>query len=665
LSLVELMEAEVTTPGKVPESIRDAPASVYLIARDDIETFGYSSLTEVLESVPGMYNIDNYTGLSGNFGVRGFWNGREQNSSLAFLINGVPQTRPDLFTHPMEEMNIPVEAIDRIEIARGPNSVIYGNGASFGVINIITNGSYDSDEVSVSYGSNDTRRFSARASSFGDDYHIIASVGIFDTAGLGYDLVEMMSPDRQALLPFYGVDLSNTSLDGRLEQQTKHYQVSAAWKMLYLELTRSDSDVESYTGFPAVEEGNIRSDTRTQVSVGVRLPVAEGYELDVRLTHLDFDRDVEFDALFPGFEGLNNLDFENWELESLLRANPSDDFGFLLGWNNQYLKDLVEFTRAPVLGVTQEWVDIQSRNTHSLFAQVNYDFSDELRFAAGYRYEEMEEFDRFVFENVPLGTDPEPKSLKGGFQHGTPRFSIIYQPEEAHVFKLLYGEAVRIPFFSSVEFSTENTRTIELDYTWVNKTYLFSASVFHNSLKDLLIDEIVIPPGGVGIVDFNLSFGGEIDTFGIELLFRDELTERLSLEAGVTWQDSDDSSTPDGLLSYSPTVVGHAKLSYRHKDVRLAALARYVDKMVPFFMGNSRSSLAFDGFFGDEVAAYAVVDLQARFENLWKNLYVQLRVNNLFDEEIRYPSNPINGLLTNRGNIGESRGFSIKSGFEF
>ena len=52
LSLDELTQIEVSTPGKVPETIRETPASVRVVDRDEIETLGYQSLTEVLEDVP-------------------------------------------------------------------------------------------------------------------------------------------------------------------------------------------------------------------------------------------------------------------------------------------------------------------------------------------------------------------------------------------------------------------------------------------------------------------------------------------------------------------------------------------------------------------------------------------------------------------------------------
>jgi len=139
LSLADLMNVEIVTAGKTTEKIKDIPASVVLISRSDIEKYGYTTLTDVLENTPGLYNIYSYAGVSGNFGVRGFWNPNSQNSNTAILVNGVNQVYDNDRSNPFEKINVPVEAIDRIEIIRGPMAVLYGNGASFGVINIITN----------------------------------------------------------------------------------------------------------------------------------------------------------------------------------------------------------------------------------------------------------------------------------------------------------------------------------------------------------------------------------------------------------------------------------------------------------------------------------------------------------------------------------------------
>lgn len=88
LSLEELLDVEVISAGKKPEKISDVPASVVYLTREEIETYGYSTLTKILEHIPGLYFIDSYEEL--NMGVRGFispWS----NKHTIILINGMPQ----------------------------------------------------------------------------------------------------------------------------------------------------------------------------------------------------------------------------------------------------------------------------------------------------------------------------------------------------------------------------------------------------------------------------------------------------------------------------------------------------------------------------------------------------------------------------------------------
>jgi outer membrane receptor for ferrienterochelin and colicin len=71
-------------------------------------------------------------------GVRGFWSG-VPNDNIIILVNGVHQVNDMWSNYPLHKITVPVEAIDRIEVIRGPMSVVYGNGAFYGVINIFTN----------------------------------------------------------------------------------------------------------------------------------------------------------------------------------------------------------------------------------------------------------------------------------------------------------------------------------------------------------------------------------------------------------------------------------------------------------------------------------------------------------------------------------------------
>lgn len=659
------MQVEVTTPGKVPEAIRDTPASVYLLSRSEIETYGYQSLTEIFENVPGFYNIDNYNGQGGNFGVRGFWNGRSQNSSLAILVNGVPQSRADIWANPLEGVNVPVEAIDRIEVTRGPNSVIYGNGASFGAINIITDHSFSDNQVTLSYGSRGTKRVSGRWSEFWDDAHVIVTVGGTDTDGLGPDLLDMASPSRAALLPLFGVSDGDTSLDGRLERRYGRAQVSGAWKRLSFELSHDDAEVETFSGFPSVEGGNVRDVAMTRLMLGLEQPLAESVSVETRLFFTDYEHGERFDALRPGLEGVNSLEYENWELESLMDYEPAGPFRLVAGVNLQRLLSLREHTDVPDVGVFNEYVFVDKRVTRSAFAQLSYDWTERLRLVAGYRVEELRPFGRTLFlDNDPLDGPPTLDTVKGDFVNGTPRFSMIYQPSESRVWKLMVGDAVKLPQFPDTPFRSERTRTVEANYTWSAENRMFGASLFFNRLSDLLIEELKIDDNG--LVAVSLRPGGRVETEGVEVFARQRFGEAWQAELGATWQDSEDSEVPGGRASYSPEWVAHAKLSYRGEGFSAAALGRYVDSMRSFFNGEIANTPFTDSaYFGEEVDGYLAVDLNFRWDEVWEGMFLSLHVTNVFDTEIRYPNNPINGLLLDRGHLGPERGVAVKAGYRF
>ncbi len=136
MSLEELLDIEIITAGKKSEKVSDVPASVVVIRREEVETYGYSSLKEIIDDVTGYYTIDDRSYNHCAPGVRGYWSSATK--SVMILINGIPQVQVERDAYKLKTDSLPVEAIDRIEVIRGPMGVIYGTGAFFGVINIIT-----------------------------------------------------------------------------------------------------------------------------------------------------------------------------------------------------------------------------------------------------------------------------------------------------------------------------------------------------------------------------------------------------------------------------------------------------------------------------------------------------------------------------------------------
>ena len=127
----------VTASGGVAEESDLAPANVFTILGSEIADHGWRSLADVLANVPGMYIVDDY--VSYNVSVRGASGGlRAGTRIIKVMINGVDVNfRPDSNALIGPEF-IPVEMIDRVEIARGPLSALYGANAFLATVNVIT-----------------------------------------------------------------------------------------------------------------------------------------------------------------------------------------------------------------------------------------------------------------------------------------------------------------------------------------------------------------------------------------------------------------------------------------------------------------------------------------------------------------------------------------------
>jgi len=179
--------------------------------------------------VSGLYGINPGNLFGQTFGVRGFWS--LWPGKVIFLVNGVKQIDPYHNTYALQTFDIPVEAIDRIEVVRGPMSVIYGSGAFFGAINIKTNESTEGKAVSMvsaSYGSEKTSRVAVRAAGQTSDFNYSFNAGLFDTYGPNESYDKMVS--NVSALAGYGITSANASTDGRMERKTSVFNFSGTYK---------------------------------------------------------------------------------------------------------------------------------------------------------------------------------------------------------------------------------------------------------------------------------------------------------------------------------------------------------------------------------------------------------------------------------------------------
>jgi outer membrane receptor for ferrienterochelin and colicins len=117
----------------------DAPASVSVITRAEILAFGYSTLAQALRPVRGLYVTSDRTRDS--FGVRGFSPPGVYNDKVLVLSDG--HVTNDISSGQGfigHDFDVDLDDVERIEVVRGPGSVLYGSAAFLAVVNVVHRG---------------------------------------------------------------------------------------------------------------------------------------------------------------------------------------------------------------------------------------------------------------------------------------------------------------------------------------------------------------------------------------------------------------------------------------------------------------------------------------------------------------------------------------------
>lgn len=123
------------------------PAMVQVISKEQIRTSGHTTTAEILEKQGGVLTRTlNGSPALAQLSMRGF--GENSAGRLLILVNGERLNNPDMSTPNL--LRIPVGAITRIEVVRGSQTVLHGDYASAGVINIITDDTYLEPQTTLS-----------------------------------------------------------------------------------------------------------------------------------------------------------------------------------------------------------------------------------------------------------------------------------------------------------------------------------------------------------------------------------------------------------------------------------------------------------------------------------------------------------------------------------
>lgn len=139
----------VVTAERTPEDVQDVPISITAITEQEIEDADIISLEDIARNTPNFAFFPSGDRSFGLYSIRGLSNSSviSNRDPVDFYVDGIPYNFASF-------LDIDLPDLERVEVLRGPQSVLYGRNSLAGVVNLITRKPTDTFEVNgvASYG---------------------------------------------------------------------------------------------------------------------------------------------------------------------------------------------------------------------------------------------------------------------------------------------------------------------------------------------------------------------------------------------------------------------------------------------------------------------------------------------------------------------------------
>jgi outer membrane receptor protein involved in Fe transport len=623
LSLEQLLEVTVVSASKFEQRGRDAPSAVQVISREEIRRHGWRTLTEALNTLPGLYasNDKVYDFL----GARGFQIPGDYNTRFLLLVDG-QRNNDNVYQSALTgtEAWFDLSAIERIEYIPGPGSALYGANAMFGVINVITrqgeaNGLHEAGLRWSDQGGQGVNLISSQTlKGVAQDTRVFLHYSADQQGGrdLAYNdpLGQLqradasVSPDGVA----HGLDSGrNQRLMARVDR--------GEWsvRLIHHERTAHPSAANYITLFddPALRV----VDGGTQVSVALDRALDDHRGFYARLGYSDFYYRATYPYLDAGVGYYHNFDDTRGQvLEGELRYHWRSGAHQLVS-GLEFSHDLQtrqqNFNSVPAATLGTADVDINTRTTRtSLFVQDAWQVDKAWLLSLGLR------LDRTSTQDT----------------RSSPRLGVIWQPAPDWTVKFLTGRAYRSPnayesqfgngvtYVNNPSLQPETIRTTEGVLEWRrDERSRWQFSLYENQL-DKLVQQV--DSNGSGALQFQNKGSTRIQ--GFELGLEQKHASGLQWRASLAHNQA--SSSEFTTVDNSPTWIAKASASaplfhdamLLAGELQLIGPRNYVWNATPYAVPT-------------EVLANVTATFPTRSAKGWQ---AQLRISNLFNRRIEHPA---------------------------
>lgn len=675
LEIEELLSMEITTASKKSQKIKEVPANVFLLSREEIELRGYLTLEDLISDIPGFYSLGNSYFYGGtNYGVRGF-STVGSFTNVMIMVNGVNQMEDFSNGFSTDNITVPIQAIDRVEVIKGPMGVFYGATAFFGVINIITNEQSKEGEgnvLSTSYGSLNTKEAFVRMSDSQGDFSYTFNGSFSNSDGMEIPYSELQS-NPVLLAKGYGIPEGNTTKN-QLSYTNKYLDFSGQFKKFNFNVDFSERREGQLGLVPSLDfdKGWEAMLTSANISGNYKNKIKKA-DLCIRYTNSIYEYGAERISILNK-DAYNALKVQTsaQEFEVDLFMPITSTIGLNAGVSDRYVGKIERQVDSKILGLQDVSTSRSKKtplNTLSVFTEVEFRPFDKLLLIGGVRLEKSTDFSIVQYGLDSLGRIVEEYNEKAtiGELQTIPRAAMIYSISDNKVLKVMFSQSKKRPSFVELDNSFDQglgtlefaeIATLETNYHHeFSKRINFNTSLYYNDLSNLIIRT-------VEIVDntplFQSKNKGKMTTIGLESNLKIQITDKWKSELSICYQKSNNETVGDEHigLAFSPAMLGYFNTSYSFSDkLRIGVKARFVDEIL------AEWNPATEARYSPTTPSYVVCDLNIS-STIYKGLYASCFVSNLFDSDVRYGSNQYVGWI-DKGLPGYGRRVNFTLGYKF
>ncbi len=526
MDMQSLLDMKVTTASKFPEKLSAAPGAISVVTREDLRRFGGLTLGEILERVPGL------AGSTASFTDRSIVAARGDQTKIngghiLFLINGRP-TREVLEGGLIGDLleSFPVEILERIEVIKGPGSVLYGSNAFSAVVNLITQKA-DGDRLVVtgSGASQEGAATSAQAMFQRGDFSLVAA-GEFH-----------QQPIWNTLYHSQFLGLQNVSIPDR----AKGSYLDVNYKGLTLMSAFTDFETDYTEG--AAGQARWR---RTFADLGYALKPKDNWDMNFNFTYTRTTLDAV--AFIPFINRHSHEMVAEWS--NVLRVTHKDELTF--GALFDHIMGMETFFGA----VPAEVIADGERPGGGFYAQLDHSLLPTLKLVGGFQANKIGDLKLNV----------------------VPRAGVIWSPTVHYSLKALYSEAFRAPSLNETlldyvpppsiggpslignpALKPEEVSTIDLALNYQGVRFQGEAGYFHSHQTNNIIQANVVTSGTY----VNL---GEAVFQGFEFEAKYYLTKNLFFTGSGLYQANHDGNGNTNLTPIA-NLGGKAGVSYESKGL--------------------------------------------------------------------------------------------------